>query len=215
MRDLMDGTVTDRANGPLDDQELLERTYGDRSPTVRWNMVSTLDGSAVGADGRSGSINSEADHLVFGYLRGWAQVVLVGASTATAEHYGPLDHDDPRTGARRPGPLLVVLARDGTVPDALQHADPARVQLWRNLDPQQVITRLRSEGFERILFEGGPRLAGAFLRAGCIDELCLTLSPLLVGGEGPRILLGDALSVTPRLASMLEQDGTLLTRWTL
>ena len=49
---------------------------------VRANFVSTLDGAATGADGRSGSINTGADREVFALLRALSDVVLVGAGTA-------------------------------------------------------------------------------------------------------------------------------------
>src|SRR3954451_700770 len=54
---------------------------------LRVNFVSTLDGAATGADGRSGSINTGADREVFALLRALADVVLVGAGTARAEGY--------------------------------------------------------------------------------------------------------------------------------
>ena len=54
---------------------------------VRSNFVSTLDGSAVGADGLSGSINTPADNRVFALQRSLCQAVLVGAGTVRAEGY--------------------------------------------------------------------------------------------------------------------------------
>jgi 5-amino-6-(5-phosphoribosylamino)uracil reductase len=49
--------------------------------------------------------------------------------------------------------------------------------------------------------------------AGLLDELCLTLAPLLVGGTGPRIAHGLPLDMTLRLAHVIETDDVLLTRW--
>ena len=57
-------------------------------PFVRVSMVSSLDG-AVAFGGRSGALGGPADKLVFSALRSLADVVLVGAGTARAEHYGP------------------------------------------------------------------------------------------------------------------------------
>ena len=54
-------------------------------------MVSTVDGSATGEGGRSGTINNEADERVFHILRGLADAIIVGAGTARAEGYGPAD----------------------------------------------------------------------------------------------------------------------------
>lgn len=58
---------------------------------VRSNFVSTLDGSVQGLDGRSGSINTESDHLVFALHRALADVIMVGAGTVRGEGYRAVD----------------------------------------------------------------------------------------------------------------------------
>jgi len=57
-------------------------------PWVRANMVASADGAAS-VDGRSGGLSGDADRRVFGLLRSLADVILVGAGTARAEHYRP------------------------------------------------------------------------------------------------------------------------------
>ena len=67
------------------------------APEPRWlrcNMVATLDGAATGADGRSGSINNAADHVVFEVLRASSHVIVVGAGTIRTEGYPPLSVQD-------------------------------------------------------------------------------------------------------------------------
>jgi riboflavin biosynthesis pyrimidine reductase len=49
------------------------------------------------------------------------------------------------------------------------------------LDAAAAVTRLRDRGHRLVLSEGGPRLFGSLLAAGVVDELFLTVSPLLVG----------------------------------
>ena len=44
--------------------------------------------------------------------------------------------------------------------------------------------------------EGGPHLNGALLDADCVDELDLTISPVLCGGTGPRLTVGAAPTLT-------------------
>jgi riboflavin biosynthesis pyrimidine reductase len=58
-------------------------------PWVLANMIISVDGAVVGADGRSGSLSGPADRLVFRALRGVADVILAGAATVRAEKYGP------------------------------------------------------------------------------------------------------------------------------
>ena len=76
---------------------------------------------------------------------------------------------------------------------------------------------LEQRGLTRILCEGGPSLLHDLLTARLVDELCLTVSPLLVGG-GERHVLNGAPFTPPlpvRLVGVLEQDGILLSRYFL
>lgn len=70
-------------------------------------------------------------------------------------------------------------------------------------------------GLPRVLCEGGPGLFGEFIAAGAVDELCLTVSPLLVGGSAGRISHSPTGFPTPMRCRHLisANDGTLLTRW--
>jgi len=87
-------------------------------------------------------------------------------------------------------------------------AGAASVDLGRALDA------LAARGLHRVLCEGGPTLLGAVTTANRIDELCVTVSPLMVGGVAPRLLSGTAeRRWTLRLAHLLEQDGFLFARY--
>jgi riboflavin biosynthesis pyrimidine reductase len=70
-------------------------------------------------------------------------------------------------------------------------------------------------GFSQVLAEGGPSLNGQLAAAGLIDEVCLTVSPLLVSGDAKRVLAGPGLPAgSPwRLYSLCEQDGFLFLRY--
>jgi riboflavin biosynthesis pyrimidine reductase len=220
---------------------------GER-PWVRANMVATLDGAAAGSDGRTGTINTEADRVVFTLLRDLADVVLVGAGTARAEGYR---RTTPRTGTRRERaqaegrgghPALAVVTRTANVPPLLAAEEPDRGQVWMltcaeagepaleraraALGPDRVLVlgeaevdltaavdALHARGMSRILCEGGPRLLRDVAAEGVLDELCLTVVPVLVAGAEQRITAGAGvdLELVPRL--ILEGDGTLLQRW--
>jgi riboflavin biosynthesis pyrimidine reductase len=86
-----------------------------------------------------------------------------------------------------------------------------------SVDPRRVVAELAARGLPRILCEGGPRLFADLLAADAVDELCLTLAPVLAGG-GRRRLTPEPRGADPRrftLASLIEaDDGYLFTRYT-
>jgi len=59
------------------------------------------------------------------------------------------------------------------------------------LDPGRIVAVLAERGHRLILSEGGPHAIAPLLAAGLVDELFLTLSPLLLGrpGDDPRLAL--------------------------
>jgi riboflavin biosynthesis pyrimidine reductase len=80
------------------------------------------------------------------------------------------------------------------------------------VDPRLLVTALVERGFSRLLCEGGPTFLAATAQARVLDELCLTVSPLLTGGPSRRILDGPVLAppVQLRLSQLLIDDDDLL-----
>lgn len=83
--------------------------------------------------------------------------------------------------------------------------------------PESVLADLRRRGVQRVLCEGGPTLLGTWVAAGAVDELCLTVSPLLAGAQdhGAPGILGSArlpgpVRVTP--LSLLTDSHTYIHR---
>lgn len=172
-----------------------------RLPWLRVNMIGTVDGAATGDTGKSGSINNAVDKQVFDLLRSQCDVIVVGAGTARVEGYGP---------AARP---IVVVSRQGTVPDGLRDAPPGSVYVEPLGDPVAFKASLVERGWTNILCEGGPALLRDLLAAGVVDELCATTVPRLIGGDHLRITRGAPVDVPLSLYRLLESDGTLLSRW--
>jgi len=123
---------------------------------------------------------------------------------------------DPLDGS---GPLLVITC-SGADPDRVaevrdQLGDDAVIQVGRDrIDVAEAVEQLGARGLRRVLLEGGPRLMSDVVGSGLLDELCLTLSPVVVGGNAPRVVSGAAVHQGMRLAHLLESQGVLLTRWT-
>lgn len=84
-----------------------------------------------------------------------------------------------------------------------------------DVDLRTALTALADRGLLRIACEGGPRLFGTLIADDLVDELCLSMAPLLAGGDAGRI--GDgALPAAPRelrLASVLADDDMLFLRY--
>jgi riboflavin biosynthesis pyrimidine reductase len=92
----------------------------------------------------------------------------------------------------------------------------------QSVDIRAAVGALAARGHRQILTEGGPYLLNQIIEAGLLDELCLTLSPLLAGPGASRIVAGPAPPHPPgggtsahelRLAHVLAGDGHLLCRY--
>lgn len=103
------------------------------------------------------------------------------------------------------------LARAQAVADVVVAGGPDA----KGVDPGAAVDALAARGWTRILTEGGPHLLGQLVAAGRLDELCLTLGPLLLGGPAPRITNGPAPDVPQSMGlhTLLEEDGFLFARY--
>ncbi len=209
---------------------------------VRSNFVTTMDGSAVGADGRSGSVNTPADNRVFALQRDLCDAVLVGAGTVRTEGYQRLTS----TRRRSAPPALVVVSASARIPEGLSTPREARgtgllvtcsaagsSQLEHcrrvlgedavlvagddHVDLRAALDALAERGLRHVVCEGGPTLLAAALAAGVVDEMAFTLAPMVVGGSGPRVTSGAPINppdgIPLRLHLLVAEAGTLLGLW--
>ena len=81
--------------------------------------------------------------------------------------------------------------------------------------PRPCGTRLGASGAQSVLAEGGPTLNGQLARAGLLDELCVTLAPLLASGDAKRLIAGSTLDALEPLdlRSICEEDDYLFLRY--
>jgi riboflavin biosynthesis pyrimidine reductase len=84
-----------------------------------------------------------------------------------------------------------------------------------SVDGATVLTILAGRGLFRILAEGGPLFLGLLIGDDLLDELCLTIAPILVGGASKRIVTGVGhVHTKMRRAHLLADDeGYLYTRY--
>ena len=210
----------------IDPTEAYATNDRDRSPWIVVNMISTVDGATAIA-GRSGGLGGPADKRVFAAIRSIADVILVGAGTVRAENYGP-----PRTGTR----LAIVTASLDLDPGARVFSDNSRPMVFTtttaddarraaletvaeviavndgpHVDLGAAIARL--DGV--VVCEGGPTINGHLVAGDLVDEMCLTVSPLLAGGRSPRAAHGrdDEHARDLALVHVLEEDELLFLRY--
>ncbi len=202
--------------------------FGERAPEERpfvaVNMVATVDGRAT-VGGLSGPIGGEGDLAMFHALRGSVDAILAGTRTVAEENYGRLIRSPERRAARAAlglaeDPLALLVTRSGNVPwQAPLFAAPeqrvlvvgpaaapdglaAQVEVVHVPDPTpaDVLRVARDRGVRSVLCEGGPALNRSLLGAGLVDELFLTVGPLISADEGaPGIVAGPALDPPARL----------------
>jgi riboflavin biosynthesis pyrimidine reductase len=84
-----------------------------------------------------------------------------------------------------------------------------------DVDLAGAVGEIGDRGTRSILAEGGPTLNGALALAGLLDEVCVTLSPLLASGDAKRIIAGSTLDQLEQLQlqSICEQDDYLFLRY--
>jgi riboflavin biosynthesis pyrimidine reductase len=208
----------DRAPVTADDL-VGEAAAPEDRPWVSGIMVSSLDGRAT-LEGTSRKLGGPQDLEVLRALRRRADALIVGPGTVAAEGYGPLPC--PAVLVSRsfelpweaglfaaPGQRVLLYTRAlGSVPEL-----PADVELVPEDNLRAVLADLRARGIERLLCEGGPTINRALLDAGLLDELFLTLSPV-VSGEGPPIV-ADGPSAPLTLRSVATADGDLYLRYSV
>lgn len=171
------GVLADEvAGGPLREWLHKQRTG---LPHVTWKFATSIDGRSAAADGSSQWITSETARADVHRRRAACDAIVVGTGTVFI--------DDPKLTARRPDgtladrqPLRVVVGEREISPDANVLNDDTRTMVIRTRDPHEVIKALSDR--TDVLIEGGPTLAGAFLRAGVIDRILAYIGPILLGG---------------------------------
>ncbi|RBY93441.1 bifunctional diaminohydroxyphosphoribosylaminopyrimidine deaminase/5-amino-6-(5-phosphoribosylamino)uracil reductase RibD [Blastococcus sp. TF02-8] len=158
-------------------------------PYVIWKVAATLDGRVAAADGSSRWITGPEARAEVHRLRAGCDAVVVGSGTALTDDPQLTVRDaDGRDAARQP--LRVVLDRRDRLPATARVLDDAAPTLVSPAgSPAQLLAELFARDVRRVLLEGGPTLAAAFLREGLVDEVVLHLAPKLLGA-GPS-LVGD------------------------
>jgi len=199
-------------------------------PYLFVNMVSTIDGKIVlgPRGGTAQGVGGPTDQLLFRRLQRNAMAVIVGSGTLRA---GPVIYppEIPRFVVTRTGdvPLDNRFFRDAPdragvfAPAGLPQAQRDRLSAATNLrfagdtdvDPVEMMRLLRRDsGYEAVLCEGGPTLNDELFRHELVDELFLTISPKIRGGEKAQTIVKGQGYADGQFARMelisLYRDGS-------
>jgi diaminohydroxyphosphoribosylaminopyrimidine deaminase/5-amino-6-(5-phosphoribosylamino)uracil reductase len=181
-------------------------------PHVLFKSAMTLDGKVATRTGDSKWISGDEARMLSHHWRTQCDAVVVGIGTALADD----PRLDARVPGVARQPRRVVFDSEGRLPldsrlvrgapelaltvvvgraasrlqtDALEAAGADVIVATGQNEPARVrsaLDQLGADDVTSILLEGGPKLAGAFLDAGELDELCLFLAPIVVGGSNAR-----------------------------
>ena len=197
-------------------------------PWVSFNFVSSLDGAATlnGRTGELGNaadrrimklLRRAADVILIGAgtvrAEGYSGDLIDPEDSLWRQDHGRstrpalamvsgslnLDPNMPFFTAAAGRPLIITIEdAEPSRKGKLEKAADVLVCGQHSLDVKVLIQELRVRGFSRIHSEGGPHLFGTFQEASRVDELCLSVSPVLVAGPSMRIAVSSAQNPRPR-----------------
>ena len=219
--------------------------HNDSRPAVRLNMIVSVDGGTSwnGVSGALGgpadkalfsvlrsladvvlvaSATMQGEHYGPALLpapvqdarraRGQTPVPPIAVVTRTCQ----FDWDTPFFAAATERPIVVTVS-SASEEDRKRAADVAEVIIAgeHDVDLDRAVRALGALGAHSVLAEGGPTLNGQLARAGLLDELCVTLAPLLASGDAKRLIAGSTLDALEPLdlRSICEEDDYLFLRY--
>jgi len=228
---------------PVDAYGRLGRV-GDR-PRVRLNMIASVDGAAslAGRSGSLGgpadkslfaTLRSLADVILVGAAtmrtEGYGPARLDGSARDRRRDWGlapvppiavvtracRLDWRSPFFTEAEQRPIIITAA-SAAPEDRARADDVADVVLAGDdgVDLACAVRAIGERGHDNVLAEGGFGIAAQLAKADLLDEVCLTISPLLAAGDAGRILDGEPLEppTALELGHVLEADGYLFLRY--
>ncbi len=196
-------------------------------PQIRLKIAATLDGRTAARDGSSRWITGAEARADVHRLRARSCAVVTGIGTVLA--------DDPRLTARVDGvlaqPIRVIVQGRRRIPmDARLFNEPGRIVLVQpesdcgnealtddvgvvvfsdgsgSVDLEALIRFLSEQECNEVLIESGPKLSGAFLAQGLVDEIWVYQSAGLLGDRGRAMFELDGVNtIADQMALHLKE----------
>lgn len=195
-------------------------------------MVMSIDGSTV-VNGNSQALSSPADLSVLIGLRNISDVIIVGAATVRLDEYGPPSKPGLKVGVVTratnlnkdvdltsklftSGSGFLVIPQDAKIDSvAASKIASAEIKIVRSGSGSvDLAGAMRQIDGTFAQLEGGAALNAAMFTADLVDEINVTISPRIVGGDGPRLASGAPnILHNYEIAHVLEDDGFLFVRY--
>jgi riboflavin-specific deaminase-like protein len=236
--------VFPEARGPLDAEALVALYPRNPGPAVRVNFVTSIDGAAtvdgrsagLGGPGdkqifdmlrmlcdtlmvAAGTVRAEnydalrldAPRRAWRTAHGLTEFPLMVIVSRSLEL-------DPAQAVFSDAPIRpVVVTHSGADPGrraAIAEVADVVTAGAGEVDLASALAELHGRGATQVLCEGGPHLLGAMIAADLVDEICLTVSPLLAGGDAGRIAAGPTGPARPMtLRHILTDEDMLFLRY--
>ena len=196
------GGVEETAGARLIERWLHSITTGRPWVTLKWAM--SLDGRIAAADGTSQWITGEETRAKVHRDRSDHDAIIVGINTVLV--------DNPRLTARTPEgelyphqPLAIVMGQRDIPGDALIRQHPGGFEHVTDHNIKELLESLGEREVRSIYVEGGATLASAFLAEHLVDEIHITMGPMLLGG--PNLAVTDLGVSTMAEAHPLDIRG--------
>ena len=191
-------------------------------PSIGLCMVMSIDGSTV-VEGKSTLLSNPADRDVLIALRSAAETIVVGAGTIREEMYEVPSKKGLRVGVvTRTGKMdlninlfksgvgFLIMPEDAKQPDTEFDLEIVRAGKG-NVDLQLAMSQLPGTFVQ---LEGGALLNASMFAANLVDEINLTISPMVTGADSPRLANGaPPLHSDYEVAHILEDNGFMFIRY--
>lgn len=211
---------------------------------LRANMIASIDGAATHqglSGGLNGPADKQvfdllrrlADVLIVGAgtvrAEGYGAMRLTEEDVSWRRAHGLSEHPvfaivsgrlalDPGSPVFSEAPVRPLVLTHGGSPTAqrtrLSQVAEVVVCGEQAVDPAAMRVALQARGLAQMLTEGGPHLLGTLAGAEVLDEICLTISPVLEGGDAIRITRDTPpVHTGMRLTGLLSADDMVMLRY--
>ena len=152
-------------------------------PRMIWKVAQSADGKIAIGNGSPTWISSEESRADVQILRKQSDAILIGTGTALTDN----PHLIPRNAAGGKNPDRIVVGMREIPATHNLNDSSALTHFLKSQNPQEIVSKLSTNGYNQVLLECGPTIGNALVRDGFIDELIIYRSPNSLGAAGVQL----------------------------